>query len=104
MTDNGKNVLDEALELIGGQRREDYGEPKTAFCEIARMWSAWLGIGVLPEDVCMMMILLKMARFKLSGFSHSDSLVDMAGYAGCCEKLGADDENSFNHFAKEAGA
>lgn len=88
VVDRGKSnrsVLAEAEEIINGQRREDYGGPAESFGRIARMWSGYLGSEVTPEDVAMLMVLLKVSRAK-QGFQR-DSLVDIAGYAGCVELL-----------------
>jgi len=79
------SVLDEAAQIINGQRQLDYGTPAESFGRIANLWSDYLGIEVTPPDVANLMILLKVSRAK-QGF-HRDSYVDIAGYAGCAELL-----------------
>jgi hypothetical protein len=81
----GMSVLQEAEELINGQRRDDYGTVTESFTKIAELWSATLGKRLTPEDVAILMIQLKIARY-LHGRAR-DSVVDIAGYAGCLEKL-----------------
>jgi hypothetical protein len=78
-----RSILQEAEELIHGQRRHDYGGCLASFQRIATMWSAYLGVEVSPEDVAQCMVLLKVCRAKQG--QHRDSLVDIAGYAGCVD-------------------
>lgn len=82
----GKSVLREADEIINGQRRKDYGGPLESFARIGRLWAPVLGLDeVTPEQVALCMVGLKVAR-AMQGF-HRDSLVDIAGYAGCIELI-----------------
>ena len=84
-------ILDEAARIVTGQRREDYGGVRESFSRIADMWTAYLGVQVGPQDVSMMMVLLKVARARAGINANSepqhDSLVDIAGYAACSEML-----------------
>ena len=56
-----------------------------SFNTIASLWTTYLGLPITPKDVCMMMILLKVARISLS-YAEEDSLVDIAGYAACADE------------------
>ena len=94
-------VCQEADNIINGQRRKDYGGVTESFQQIADFWSAYISrnvvnafpdlpIGNMPvvllaEDIANMMILMKISRAQ-NGF-HRDSYVDIAGYAGCAEKI-----------------
>lgn len=86
-----KTILQEAHELIYGDREVDYGDPKKNLQAIADMWEMYLyhkynaQFPLAPEDVCQMMALLKMCR----GFSGDkrDSAVDQAGYIGLVERV-----------------
>lgn len=84
------SILQEAEELINGQRREDYGDAKACFERIATFWSAYLGIRIgnslSPYDVANMMILLKVAR-DAHDPGQSQNMVDVIGYAALTEKL-----------------
>lgn len=93
-----QSVLQEAEVIINGQRRQDYGSCAESFERIARFWNAYLTneaakydgeIGtdweLTGEDVALMMNLMKVARYQNGG--TRDSIVDMAGYAGCVEKI-----------------
>lgn len=78
-------LLRQADEAINGPRATDYGDVHTNFGVIADMWTVYLGrrgiAGELqPEDVSLMMTLVKIAR--LAGQpGHWDSWLDIAGYA-----------------------
>lgn len=74
-------LLDEAAELISGQREEDYGHPRENFTRIAALWSQVFDLEVTPEQVALCMILLKVSRLIKSPDAW-DSWVDAAGYAG----------------------
>lgn len=100
-----KSILDEANELINGDRRNDYGPPSESFDRIARLWNAYLSkpfSGLSKYDVAMLLILLKIARAQQGiitypGVPQRDSLVDIAGYAGCADLMMQDhsDEDPF---------
>lgn len=79
---NRTEVLNNANQIVHGDRQEAYGTPENNFSKIAGMWSAYLGVPVSAEDVAAMMILLKTARVK-SGHGSDDNWVDIAGYAAC---------------------
>jgi hypothetical protein len=71
-------ILAKAIDLINGDREQDYGTPQESFTCIANMWTAYLGHPVRASDVCNMMALLKIARLRKG--QHHDSSVDGAGY------------------------
>jgi hypothetical protein len=62
------------------ERRQSYGHPNFSLDLIARRWSLTLGTTVTPAQVAMCMIDLKLARL-MRDPGHSDSIVDIAGYA-----------------------
>jgi hypothetical protein len=80
------NILEQANNLINGDRAKDYGSTLDNFGRIAKMWSAILGVEVTPEQHVLCMLAVKMARLCNSP-KHMDSIVDIAGYAGTYEKL-----------------
>lgn len=73
-------VLDEARKTINGDRQDAYGKPEDSFGMIAELWTAYLDKYVRPQDVPMMMALLKIARQK-TGKGKWDNFVDLCGYA-----------------------
>jgi hypothetical protein len=80
-----QSILAEAEEIINGPRRQEYGGVYESFSRIARKWSVTLDADVTPEQVALCMVDLKTVR-ALQGY-HRDSIVDIAGYAGCVEKI-----------------
>lgn len=64
-----RELLDKAAEKTCGNRED-------TFPQIAHFW------GCEPLEVCIDMILLKVARIQF-GQSVEDSLIDIAGYAAC---------------------
>jgi hypothetical protein len=94
------NILDQANELVNGDRQDDYGDPHTNHQRIADLWTTYIegsasdrdGIServVNATDAAVMMILVKVARLMQSP-NHRDTWVDIAGYAEvgsrCAEK------------------
>lgn len=88
MNDREK-CLREACEIVNGARNQTYGNVEDNFQKIANLWSCYLGFGVGPIDVAMMMVLLKAARVS-TGTTHLDNFVDVAGYAACAYEMGND--------------
>ena len=89
-----KSVLQEAEEIIYGDREKTYGHPSKNLQAIADMWTAYVNSathGALGElefsaqDVAVMMILLKAARLA-NDMDHRDSVVDICGYAALIER------------------
>jgi len=74
-----EDILDEALRITSTDRRKEYGHPAVNMKAIASLWSTYLGVTILPEQVPVMMILLKVTR-QMNGHKR-DTLVDIAGYA-----------------------
>lgn len=87
-----KTLLQQAHEIIHGDREQTYGDAGKNLRVIAEYWSIHLSattgekITLTPQDVCGMMILLKQARLANSP-NHRDSLMDIAGYAGLQDLL-----------------
>lgn len=79
-------TLEQAAELINGERQAHYGEPHENFTAIAQMWTAYLRQHVSPRDVANLMALLKIAR--LRNGPHKDSSVDGCGYLALGAELG----------------
>lgn len=81
-----KSFLEEAAELVKGQRQKDYGDKKKNFSDIAALWSVILGKTIDPLQVAQCMVAMKLARL-IKTPSHRDSWVDIAGYVACAEEL-----------------
>jgi hypothetical protein len=79
------SILQEAQDLIHGERQSTYGHPCTNLDRVARLWSVVLGADVTAEQVCLCMALLKVAR--QVNKPKRDNLVDAAGYLALVERL-----------------
>lgn len=89
MQSNGRKVcLDEAGRIISGDRDAQYGGPEDNFLRIAKIWSVILGVEVTSEDVAMMMVGLKVARYANKAEFQPDTWIDVAGYAACGYEVG----------------
>jgi hypothetical protein len=82
------DVLREAAAIISGDRDTQYGGPEENFTRIAKIWSVIVGIDFSTEDVAMMMVGLKVARYANHGEFQPDTWRDIAGYAGCGYEVG----------------
>ena len=80
------SVLTEAETIINGPRQADYGHPFENFSLIAMLWEPVLNVPITPEQVAMCMIQLKVSRL-VNSPDHRDSVIDLAGYAGCLGKI-----------------
>lgn len=85
-----QSLLSEASRIISADRNAAYGNPEDNFSNIADYWNSYfkqskkVEVDITPQDVAHLMILMKMARLATNP-GHRDSLVDVAGYAGCAE-------------------
>ena len=82
-------ALREAARIISGERDRQYGKPEDNFKRIAKIWSVTLGIEITNEDVAMMMVGLKVARYASKSGFQPDTWVDIAGYAACGYEVGS---------------
>jgi hypothetical protein len=73
------DILKEAEKLVSNSREKAYGNKLANHTNIAKLWSAYLDIGITPKEVAVMMCLLKIARTKLGSY-HPDNYVDLVGY------------------------
>ena len=78
-----RQLLEEAADIVDGDRNKSYGKPENSYGVIAKFWSIYLDKSLEPHDVAAMMVLMKLARIKGSNGTHKDSWVDIAGYAAC---------------------
>lgn len=82
---NGPEALETAAQLIGGERAVQHGDARDSFEVIANLWSAWLGLDLIPgyrftaHDALMLMALMKIARMRFGEFNRDD-YVDALGY------------------------
>jgi hypothetical protein len=85
VTSERQAVLDEAGELIHGDRNVAYGPPMQNFQRIADLWNTYLDdqlkAPILPSQVGWMSMLIKVARNIEA--PKRDNAVDAAGYIAC---------------------
>lgn len=87
---NRTQILETAKEYITKDRAATHGGAEDSFAAIADLWNAYLGTQMKPHDVCALMALLKIARI-MGNSSHTDSWIDVAGYAAIGGEISADD-------------
>jgi hypothetical protein len=85
--DPQQTILDTAKSLIYGDREKDYGKTSDNFADIAKGWEVLFKTTITPEQVGLAMAWLKICRANKDNCAKMDSLVDLAGYAGCIEKI-----------------
>lgn len=82
---SNKSILEEAEEIVGGDRATDYGDAQESFDNIAKGWSIIVGSEITGPMVATMMIWLKMIR---ENNKHKrDNLVDIVGYTILLDRL-----------------
>ena len=83
-------ILEAAGRCVTGGRDKEYGEPEDSFDLIAQLWEPYIkaacvspsaDVEIRPQDVAILMALLKIARAAVS--DKPDNFVDLAGYAAC---------------------
>jgi hypothetical protein len=80
-----ENILEQAKELVVGDRQEDYGDKLTNHENIAALWSIFLRKKLTAHDVAMCMALVKVAR--LMHARKTDSYIDLAAYAAIAAEI-----------------
>jgi Domain of unknown function (DUF6378) len=86
------SLLARAELTINGQRQQDYGDKLPNFTQIAMLVTGTLarklipGTTITPDEVALIMMQVKIARLAHMP-NHKDSILDIAGYAGCMDKL-----------------
>jgi hypothetical protein len=93
------SALQEAHQIIFGDREQTYGDPGKNLRTIAAYWNIHIQAAksidprLTVEDVAGMMRLLKQARLATNPH-HRDSLVDIAGYVGLEDRINSSIEQS----------
>lgn len=89
---NRSEILDTAYSCVCKDRNAQYGEPEDSFEVIAELWEVYLThrhateTTINPEDVGVMMALMKIARISL-GKAKTDSYIDACGYIACAGEI-----------------
>ena len=85
------DILDNAKNIINGERQGTYGRPEDSFSRIAQMWTGYLGKDISSSDVANMMILMKVAR-NAGGVYKDDNWIDICGYAALGGEIQGEDD------------
>ena len=80
-------IFEEAKRLTAKDRQEKYGTPYNNHRRIANLWSAYLDETITPEQVAIMMALMKVARSMQE--HHEDNYVDGTAYFAIAGELAA---------------
>ena len=78
MTHIDPTVAVDAINLVEGDRNDQYGPPEENLGRIAALWSAFLGREITADEVALMMVLVKISRSR-AGYSR-DTTVDGVAY------------------------
>jgi len=81
------------LKYVGdtvGNRGESYGDAKENFERVCKLWQVVLGVDISAAQFAQMMICLKVARLNATP-GHTDSWIDIAGYAALAAEVVDDD-------------
>lgn len=84
----GHDMLLDAARAVA-ERGKVYGDAASNMETTASLWSVVLGVDVTPSQVAMCMLQVKVARLLVTP-DHSDSVVDIAGYAAVLRETQAD--------------
>lgn len=92
-------ILDQAGNLINGDRAKDYGDAYLNHLRIADFWNNYLdhSVKIAPTDVAVMMVLVKVARL-MSGWKD-DSFVDICGYAALAGEMSTNESRETPQWA-----
>lgn len=72
------SILEEAQEILEGDRESDYGDPVANFNRISRIASSILNETITPEQCVVVMMAVKLSREQ---YKHKrDNLVDLVAY------------------------
>lgn len=88
---NREELCQKAIDIITGDRENEYGDPEDSFGLIARFWQAYLNHKTCDEkietwDVAIMMALMKIARIANGKFKE-DRYIDAIGYLAIAGEL-----------------
>ena len=79
--------LVEAIQLVHGDRAQQYGHPHTVYSRALPMWMGILGIPVTYTQLCYCVAALKMARELTTPHPEEDNNRDIAGYIGVLNRI-----------------
>jgi hypothetical protein len=82
-----KTTIEQAQEIIYGDREKTYGHPSLNLQKITTIWETIFGIPVTVDQVCWAMVALKMARASNPNANrHKDNEIDAIGYLALIDR------------------
>lgn len=84
-----ETILAAAASCVCGDREKDYGSPEKNFDVAAKLCSAYLGVELTPDDVAIILALVKISRMQRGSGEgiKNDNYIDLAGYAAIAGEL-----------------
>ncbi len=73
-----KDLANQALDLVYGERNKTYGHPYDDYTRTAALWSALIGHEITASTAALMMVLVKLSREMNA--PKDDNIVDAHGY------------------------
>jgi len=74
-------IIQTAGRTVENIKAKEHGDRKENFSVIAKLWESYLNVPVSPEDVAILMTLLKIGRINTKSAPHNDdNFVDAVGY------------------------
>jgi|TARA_Y100000310_G_scaffold342679_1_gene446898 hypothetical protein len=84
------DILQAAEKAVTHDRHVTYGEARDNMRLVANLWSAYLRCTITPEQVPILLALMKIARTQ-GGHGTDDNFIDLAGYAAIAGQLRGED-------------
>lgn len=79
----------QAVELVEGERHDEYGDAGLEFKRVSRMFAELTGITISPLNVALFMVCLKLVRE--SNNNKLDNIVDAIGYLSLMAQIKEED-------------
>ena len=78
MKSKPRQLAEEAIDLVYGDRNADYGHPYDDYTRTAALWSALIGHEITADQAALMMVCVKLSRE--INKPMDDNIVDAHGY------------------------
>lgn len=95
-----RSLAMEAIDLVTGDRNDDYGDPADDFARIAMGWAEIVQAPVDAEQVALMMVWLKVCREVNK--PKRDNVVDAIGYLLTYDAVRAERDNAADLLKRSA--
>jgi len=85
-SNQGTDVLTEALDLVTNDRQSTYGHPYDDYTKVVSIFGSLTGVQLDVMQAILFMVSVKLARLRTNlerDVLHRDTLVDTIGYLTC---------------------